>query len=167
MQSCEANLLQNTAFKRAKKSLRLLTPTPQMPAASELGTRTSTKRKTPKVEEIDPAISTKNVKPSSKKLIKTVTKKTTAKKLRVIKAIPDTLIKEVKPMVEELDDASTLSTLMKNVSQQRQVLGGIIKAQQALEAEDRQISQGHEEAMQFVAAIEAKNKAEETERKRL
>jgi hypothetical protein len=70
-------------------------------------------------------------------------------------------------MVEELDDASTLSTLMKNVSQQRQVLGGIIKAQQALEAEDRQISQEHKEAMQFVATVEAKNKSEETERKRL
>ena len=113
MRSCQANLLQNAAFKKAKESVRLYAPTPQLPTSLEHGACTSTKRKTPEVEEIDPAVSTTGVKPSGKKLIKTVPKKTTAKKPRVIEETPDALIKEVEPLVEELDDATNLFALIK------------------------------------------------------
>jgi hypothetical protein len=70
-------------------------------------------------------------------------------------------------LVDELNDATTLSSLIKSVGQQKQVLGGIIEAQQALEAEDQRIAREHEEAIQFAATVEAKNKAVEAERKRL
>ena len=46
-------------------------------------------------------------------------------------------------------------------------MGGIIEAQQALEAEDQWIAREHEEAIHFVATVEAKNKAEEAKRMRL
>uniref|UniRef100_A0A2N9G039 Uncharacterized protein n=1 Tax=Fagus sylvatica TaxID=28930 RepID=A0A2N9G039_FAGSY len=135
MRSCQANLLQNAAFKKAKESVRLHTPTPQLPASSKQGTRTSTKRKTPEVEEIDLAFFTKDAKPSGRKLIKIVAKRATAKKLRVIEVTPNASIKEAKPL--------------------------------ALDAEDRRITQEHEEAMQFVTIVEVKNKVEEAERKLL
>ena len=122
-------MLQNAAFKKAKESVRLHALTPQLPTSLGHGARTSTKRKTPKVEEIDPAIFTTGVKPFGKKLIKRVAKKTTTKKLRVIEVTSDALIKEVEPLVEELDDATTLFALIKRGGQQKQVLGGIIEAQ--------------------------------------
>ena len=140
MRSCQTNLLQNATFKKTKESVRLHAFTPQLLPSLEQGACTSTKRKTLEVEEIDLAVSTTGARPSGKKLIKTVARKTTAKKPRVIKATPDASINEITPLVEELNDATTLSSLIKSVGQQKQVLGGIIEAQQALEAKDRWIA---------------------------
>jgi hypothetical protein len=83
MRCCQANLLQDAAFKKAKESVQLQAPLLRLPAPSEQGTRTSTKRKSPEVEEVDPTVSPKGAKPSGKKLIKTVAKKSTAKKPRL------------------------------------------------------------------------------------
>ena len=84
--------------------------------------------KTLEVEEVDPAASTKGAKPSSKKLIKTMAKKCTAKKLRAVEVTPDISIIEIELLDKELDDATTLSALIKDVNEQKQILGGIIKA---------------------------------------
>ena len=68
-------------------------------------------------------------------------------------------------MVKELDDATTLFALMKDVDQKRQTQPKLIEAQQVLEAENQRIAQEHEEAIQFVAVVKAKNKVKEVERK--
>uniref|UniRef100_A0A2N9F7Z1 Aminotransferase-like plant mobile domain-containing protein n=1 Tax=Fagus sylvatica TaxID=28930 RepID=A0A2N9F7Z1_FAGSY len=129
---------ENAAFQKAKGSVRLHAHTLQLPTSSKQGACTSTKRKTPE---------------------------TTTKKPRVIEATPDASINEIEPLVKELDDATTLSTLIKSIGQQKQVLGGIIEAQQALEAEDRRIAQEHKEAIQFAAVVKVKNKAVKAKRK--
>jgi hypothetical protein len=110
MQSCQANLLQNATFLKVKESLKIRAPAPQLPAASEQGTHTSTKRKTPEVKEVDPTVSTKDAKPSGNGLVKTVAKKTTATKPKIIKAALNALIEEAVSLVEDLDDASTCLT---------------------------------------------------------
>ena len=76
---------------------------------------------------------------------------------------------------------------MKKVDKQKQVLNGIIEAQEALEAEDRAIAKKYkevkkfaklavaalqakiqvEDAIQLAATFKAKSEAEEAERKRL
>ena len=123
--------------------------------------------KTLEVEEVDPAASTKGAKPSSKKLIKTMAKKCTAKKLRAVEVTPDISIIEIELLDKELDDATTLSALIRDVNEQKQILGGIIKAQKALETEDRRVAQEYKEAKQFVAVLEAKTRVEEAGRKLL
>ena len=167
MQSGQANLLQNATFLKVKERLKIRAPAPQLPAASEQGTCTSTKRKTPEVKEVDPAVSTKDAKPSGNGLVKSVAKKTTAKKPKIIKAALDALIEEAVSLVEDLDDASTLSNLMKEIDQKKQIQVEFIEVQQVLEAKDRQIPQEHDEAIQFITAIEANVHAEEVERKHL
>jgi hypothetical protein len=47
-----------------------------------------------------------------------VAKKSTAKKPRVVEVTPDTSIIEIEPLEEELDYATTLSTLIRNVNEQ-------------------------------------------------
>ena len=100
------------------------------------GTHSSTKRKTPEVEEVDPAAITIGAKPSGKKFIKTLAKKSTAKKPRDVEITPDTSIIKIEFLENELNDATILSTLIKSVNEQKQILCGIIKAQEALETED-------------------------------
>jgi hypothetical protein len=63
MRFCQANLLQNAAFQKAKGSVRLHAHTLQLPTSSKQGACTSTKRKTPEVEEIDLTISTTGARP--------------------------------------------------------------------------------------------------------
>ena len=89
MRCCQANLLQDAAFKKAKESVQSQAPLLMLPALSEQGIRTSTKRKSLEVEEVNPAVSPKGAKPSGKKLIKTVAKKSTAKKAKVVEVILD------------------------------------------------------------------------------
>ena len=165
MRSCQANLLQSAAFKKSKENLKLQAPILRLPASSEQGTRTSTIRKTLEVEEVDPTASTKGAKPSGEKLIKTVAKKSIAKKPRAVDVTLDTSIIEVEPLDEEFDDAATLSAFMRDVNEYKQILGGVIEAQEALEAEDRKVAQEYKEAKQFIAALKAKTRAEEAERK--
>jgi colicin import membrane protein len=160
-------LLQDAAFKKAKESLQLQAPLLRLPAPFEQGTRTSTKRKTLEVEEVDPTISLKGAKPSGKRLIKTVAKKSTAKKAKVIEVVPDSSINEVEPLEDELNDTATLSNLMRKIDKQKQVLSGVVEAQKALEAEDRRIAREYKEAKQFATAFKAKAKAEDAKRKRL
>uniref|UniRef100_A0A2N9GZI7 Aminotransferase-like plant mobile domain-containing protein n=1 Tax=Fagus sylvatica TaxID=28930 RepID=A0A2N9GZI7_FAGSY len=131
MKFCQANLLQNAALKKAKEDLKLQAPILRLPASSEQGTRTSTKRKIPEVEEVNLDISTKGAKSSSKKRI--------AKKARVVEVILDSSIIEVEPLDEELDDTTAMSNLMRKLK----------------------------EAKQLAAALNAKTKAEDAERKRL
>ena len=128
MHYCQANLLQIATFVKAKESLKLRAPIPQLLAAFEQGTRTSIKRKTPEVEKVDPAISTKDVKSFAKKFVKTVAKKTTAKKQKTIEVKPDASIEEAVSLVEDLDDTTTLSTLMREVDQKRQTQAELIEA---------------------------------------
>jgi hypothetical protein len=159
-----------------------------LPAPSEQGVRTSAKRKSPKVEEeVDPIASPKGVKTSGRKLVKTTAKKPTAKKVKVVEVVSDPSILEVEPLDEDLDDATTLSNLMRKVNEQKQVLNGLIEAQEALEAEDRAIANKYKEAKKFAklvavtlqaktqaedaaqlaAAFKAKSETKEAERKRL
>ncbi len=112
--------------------MKLRAPVPQLSATSKQGTRTSIKRKTPEVEEVDPVVSTKDAKPFGKRLIKTVAKKISAKKPKVIEATPDTLIEETVSLIEELDNATTLFALMKDVDQKRQTQAELIEAQHVL-----------------------------------
>ena len=56
---------------------------------------------------------------------------------------------------------------MRSIDEQKQVLGGVIKAQEALEAEDRRMVRELKEAKQLAAALKAKTKAKDAERKRL
>ena len=56
---------------------------------------------------------------------------------------------------------------MRKVDEQKQVLSGIIEAQEALEAEDRLIAQKFKKAKKLAAAFQAKAQAEDVERKRL
>ena len=131
-----------------------------LPAPSEQRIRTSTKRKSPEIEEVDLTISPKGAKPSGRKHIKTAAKKPTAKKAKVVEVTPDSSIMEVKPLDEDLDDATTLSNLMRKVDEQKQVLSGIIEAQEALEAEDRAIAKKYREAKKLAklaaTALQAK-----------
>ena len=154
-------------FKKAKEDLKLQAPILRLPAPSEQGTRISTKRKTPEVEKVDPTIPSKGAKSSGKKLVKTVAKKSTAKKAKVVEIVYDSSIIEVEPLEEELDDAATLSNLIRSIDEQKQVLSGVIEAQEALEAEGRRMAQGLKEAKQLAATLKAKAKAEDAERKRL
>ena len=94
-------------------------------------------------------------------------KKSTAKKARIVEVVPDSLIIEVEPLDEELDDATTLSNLMRSIDEQKQVLGGVIEAHEVLEVEDRRMAQELKEAKQLAAALKAKTKTEDDERKSL
>jgi colicin import membrane protein len=94
-------------------------------------------------------------------------KKSTAKKARIVEVVPDSLIIEVEPLDEELDDATTLSNLIRSIDEQKQVLGGVIEAHEVLEVEDRRMAQELKEAKQLAAALKAKTKTEDTERKHL
>uniref|UniRef100_A0A2N9I9T0 Uncharacterized protein n=1 Tax=Fagus sylvatica TaxID=28930 RepID=A0A2N9I9T0_FAGSY len=142
----EANLLQDATFKKAKESLQLQAPLLRLPAPLEQMTRTSTKRKIFEVEEVDPAVSPKGAKPSNKKIVKIVAKKSTTKKAKVVEVVPDSSIIRVEPLKEELDDTATLSNL-------------------ALEAKDRRIAREYKEAKPLAAALKAKAKAKDVERK--
>jgi hypothetical protein len=76
MRCCQANLLQDVAFEKAKESVQSQTPLFMLPAPLKQGVRTSTKHKSPEVEEeVDPTASPKGAKPSGRKLIKTTAKK--------------------------------------------------------------------------------------------
>ena len=161
MKCCQANQLQDVAFKKAKESLQLQAPLLRFLAPSEQGIRTSTKRKTPEVEEVDPTISPKGAKPSGKGLIKTTTKKSIAKKAKVVEVVFDSSIIEVEPLDEELDDTATLSNLVKKIDEQKQILSGVTEAQEALEAEDQRIAREYKEAKQLAAAFMAKAKVED------
>ena len=167
MKCCQANLLQDAAFKKAKESVQLQAPLLILPAPSKQGTCTSTKRKSPEVEEVDPTVSPRGAKPSGKRLIKTAAKKSTAKKAKVVEVVPNSSIIEVEPLDEELDDTTTLSNLTRKVDEQKQILSGVIEAQEALEAEDRLIARKFKEAKQLAAVFQAKAQAEDAERKRL
>ena len=167
MKGCQANLLQDVAFKKAKESLQLQAPILKLPAPSEQGTRTSTKRKISEVEEVDLAVSPNGAKPSGKKLFKIVAKKSFAKKAKVVEVVPDSSIIEVESLEEELDDTATLSNLVRKIDEQKQVMSGVIEAQEAFEAEDQRIAREYKEAKQLAAALKAKAKAEDAERKRL
>ncbi len=118
-------MLQNAAFKKAKEDLKLQAPLLKLPTPSEQGTRTSTKRKILEVEEVDHTVFTKDAKPSGKKLIKTVAKKSTAKKARVVEVVLDFSIIEVESLDEERNDTTTLSNLMMSIDEQKQILGGV------------------------------------------
>ena len=164
MKGCQANLLQDVVFKKAKESLQLQAPILKLPAPSEQGTRTSTKRKISEVEEVDLAVSPNGAKPSGKKLFKIVAKTSSAKKAKVVEVVPDSSIIEVESLEEELDDTATLSNLVRKIDEQKQVMSGVIEAQ---EAEDQRIAREYKEAKQLAAALKAKAKAEDAERKRL
>ena len=76
MRCCQANLLQDAAFEKTKESVQSQTPLFMLPAPLKQGVRTSTKRKSPEVEEeVNPTASPKGAKPSGRKLIKTAAKK--------------------------------------------------------------------------------------------
>ena len=167
MKCCQANLFQDAAFKKAKESLQLQAPLLKLPTPSEQGTRTSTKRKTLEVEKVDPAVSPKGAKPFSKKLVKIVAKKSAAKKAKVVEVVPDSSIIEVEPLEEELDNIATLFNLVSKIDEQKKILSGVIEAQEALEAEDRRIAREYKQAKQLAAALMAKAKAKDAERKRL
>jgi hypothetical protein len=147
MRCCQANLLQDAAFKKAKKSVQSQVPLLMLPAPSEQGIRTATKQKSPEVEkEVNPTVSPKCAKPSGRKLINTAAKKSSAKKAKVVEVVLDSLIIEVEPLDEDLDDTTTLSNLMRKADEQKQVLNGIIEAQEALETEDKLIAQKFKKA---------------------
>ena len=121
MRCCQANLLQDVAFEKAKRSIQSQPPFLMLPASSEQEVRTSTKRKSPEVEEeVKPTPSPKGAKTSSRKLIKTAAKKPTAKKVKVVEVVPDPPILEVEPLDEDLDDTTTLSNLTRKVDEQKQ-----------------------------------------------
>uniref|UniRef100_A0A2N9GZC7 Aminotransferase-like plant mobile domain-containing protein n=1 Tax=Fagus sylvatica TaxID=28930 RepID=A0A2N9GZC7_FAGSY len=149
---------EDAAFKKAKKSLQLQAPLLRLPAPFEQGTRTSTKRKTIEVEEVDPTISLKGAKPSGKRLIKTVAKKSTAKKAKVIEVVPDSSINEVEPLEDELNDTATLSNLMRKIDKQKQVLSAKAKAEDAkrkrLEVEEEKKKQADKAEEERVVEIE-------------
>ena len=168
MRCCQANLLQDAAFEKAKGSVQSQTPLLMLPAPSEQGIRTSTKRKSPEVEEeVNPTVSPIGAKPSGRKLIKTAAKKSSAKKAKVVEVVPDSLITEVEPLDEDLDDTTTLSNMMRKADEQKQVLSGIIEAQEALEAEDKLIAPKFKKAKTLAAAFKAKFQVEDVERKHL
>jgi chemotaxis protein histidine kinase CheA len=166
MKYCQANLLQDAAFKKAKESIQSQAPLLSLSAALEQGTRSSTKRKSPEVEEDDPAISSIGAKPSGKMLIKIAAKK--SKKAKVVQVIPDSSIIAVESLDDDLDDAATLSSLTRKVEEQKQLLSGIIEAQEALEVEDRAIAQKYKEAKKLAklatASFQAKAQAEDTKK---
>uniref|UniRef100_A0A2N9HXF3 Aminotransferase-like plant mobile domain-containing protein n=1 Tax=Fagus sylvatica TaxID=28930 RepID=A0A2N9HXF3_FAGSY len=133
------------------------------------GIHTSTKRKTPEVEEVDFIVSTKDAKPSGKKLVKTVSKRTVAKKPKIIKAGHDASIEEAVPLVDDLDDATTLSILMKEVDQKRQIKAELVEAQQAKEEERRKAEKAEEERIVEIGRrleVEKKEKAEAEKKKK-
>ncbi len=158
-----------------------------LPAPSEQRVRTSTKHKSSEVEkEIESTVSPKGAKTSRKKLIKTAAKKPSAKRVKAIEVIPDPPILEVEPLDKDLEDATTLSELTRKVDDQKQVLSGLIEAQEALEAEDQALAKKYKEAKKFAklaaslqaktqaddatklaATFKAKSEAEEAERRRL
>jgi hypothetical protein len=188
MRCCQGNLLQDEAFEKAKRSVQSQPPLLMLLAPSDQGVRTLAKRKSSEVEEeAEPITSPKGAKTSGRKLIKTVAKKPSAKKVKVIEVIPDPPILDVEPLDEDLDDATALSELTRKVDEQKQVLSGLIEAQKALEAEDRALAKKYKEAKKFAklvtvalqaktqakdaiklaTAFKAKFEAEEAERKRL
>uniref|UniRef100_A0A2N9EPR3 Aminotransferase-like plant mobile domain-containing protein n=1 Tax=Fagus sylvatica TaxID=28930 RepID=A0A2N9EPR3_FAGSY len=166
MRCCQGNLLQDEAFEKAKRSVQSQPPLLMLPAPSDQGVRTLAKRKSSEVEEeAEPITSPKGAKTSGRKLIKTVAKKPSAKKVKVIEVIPDPPILDVEPLDEDLDDATTLSELTRKVNKQKQVLNGLIEAQKALEAEDRALAKKYKKAKKFAklaaAALQAKTQAED------
>jgi hypothetical protein len=187
MRRCQVNLLQDEAFKQAKRSVQSQQLPLMLPAPSEQRVRTSTKRKSSEVEkEIESTVSPKGAKTSRKKLIKTAAKKPSAKRVKAIEVIPDPPILEVEPLDKDLEDATTLSELTRKVDDQKQVLSGLIEAQEALEAEDQALAKKYKEAKKFAklaaslqaktqaddatklaATFKAKSEAEEAERRRL
>jgi hypothetical protein len=120
--------LRNQLSRKPKKALGFKLPFSDYQLLQSKGLVLQPNVKTLEVEEVDPAASTKGAKPSGKKLIKTVAKKCTAKKLRVVEVTSDTSIIEIEPLDKELDDATTLSAFIRDVNEQKQILGGIIKA---------------------------------------
>ena len=62
---------------------------------------------------------------------------------------------------EDSDDATTLSDLTRKVDKQKQVLSGLIEAQEALEAEDRAIAKKYKEVKKLAkltaGALQAKD----------
>ena len=55
-------------------------------------------------------------------------KKSTAKKAKVVKVVPNSLIIEVECLEEELDDTATLSNLVRKINEQKKILSGVIEA---------------------------------------
>ena len=94
-------------------------------------------------------------------------KKSAAKKAKVVEVVPDSSIIEVEPLEEELDNIATLFNLVRKIDEQKKILSGVIEAQEALEAEDRRIAREYKQAKQLAAALMAKAKAKDAERKRL
>ena len=118
MKCCQANLIQDVAFEKAKESVRSQAPPLMLPAPPEQGIRISTKCKSLEVEEeVDLAVSPKGAKTSGRKLIKTAAKKPFAKKFKVIEVVPDPPILDVESLDEDLDDATTLSELTRKVDE--------------------------------------------------
>jgi hypothetical protein len=87
-------------------------------------------------------------------------KKSIAKKAKVVEVVPNSSIIEVKSLEEELVDIATLSNLVRSIDEQKQILSGVIEAQEALEAEDLRIAREYKEAKKLAAALKAKAKAE-------
>jgi hypothetical protein len=69
-----------------------------------------------------------------------VAKKSTAKKAKIVEVVFDSSIIEAESLEDELDDAATLSNLVRKIDEHKQILSGVIEAKEALEAEDRQIA---------------------------
>uniref|UniRef100_A0A2N9FVM5 Aminotransferase-like plant mobile domain-containing protein n=1 Tax=Fagus sylvatica TaxID=28930 RepID=A0A2N9FVM5_FAGSY len=147
------------AFKKTKESLQLQAHLLRLPAPLEQGTFTSTKCKIPEVEEVDLAVSPKGAKPSGKKLVKIVAKKSTAKKAKVVEVVLDSSIIEVESLEEELDDTATLSNLAKAKAKDAK--------RKRLEVEmekKRQVDKAEEE--RIVEIKKRKKKKQEEEQKR-
>uniref|UniRef100_A0A2N9GJW9 Aminotransferase-like plant mobile domain-containing protein n=1 Tax=Fagus sylvatica TaxID=28930 RepID=A0A2N9GJW9_FAGSY len=159
MRCCQANLLQDEAFKKAKRSIQSQPPLLMLLTPLEQGVRTSAKRKSSEVEEeVKPIASPKGAKTSGRKLIKTAAKKPSAKKVKVVEVVLDPPILEVESLDEDLDDATTLSELTRKVDEQKQVLSGLIEA---LEAEDRAIAKKKFDKLAPAAVLQAKTQAED------
>ena len=119
MKCCQANLLQEAAFRKVKENLQLQAPILRLLTPSEQGTRTSTKCKILKVEEVNPVVSPKGAKPFGKKPVKTVAKKSTTKKAKIVEVVLDSSIIEAESLEEELDDTATLSNLVRKIDEQK------------------------------------------------
>uniref|UniRef100_A0A2N9HWC3 Aminotransferase-like plant mobile domain-containing protein n=1 Tax=Fagus sylvatica TaxID=28930 RepID=A0A2N9HWC3_FAGSY len=145
--------LAEMAFDLRNQLMKLLAP-------SEQRTRTSTKRKTPpKVKEVNTAISPKGAKPSGKRLIKTIAKKSTNKKAKVVEVVLDSSIIEVEPLEDELDDFATLSNLLAAAFKAKAKVEDAERKR--LEAEVEKKKQADKVEEERIAKIKKRRKAEQ------
>uniref|UniRef100_A0A2N9F949 Aminotransferase-like plant mobile domain-containing protein n=1 Tax=Fagus sylvatica TaxID=28930 RepID=A0A2N9F949_FAGSY len=144
----------------------------RLPTSSEQGTHILTKRKTPKVEKVDPAASVKGAKPSGKKLIKIVAKKSTTKKPKVVEVTPETPIIEFEPLDEELDDTTTLFVLIRETraeeAERKRLEVEVEESRKAEKAEERiaEIERRLEIKKKEKAEVEQKKQQELKKRKK-